>query len=189
MSRINRTYEEVWDERSFRIDPKKKYKYETPYLKEKDNTIRKTVVKGIYDRTLLSEVYFSPKNIQKVQNKLRYTIWKMSNKQFVIDEQNEDELIIVMRSIFLQYSRNLPTNISEQIEELNNIVVDEISPDVLSQTKQYLRYLEDRNEPYRIMDRPQNVSSAGTKTLEIHTALGFGDPNFKLSEPNSEYKN
>ena len=181
MSRIGRTYEEVWDERSIRIDSENKYEYQPAYDQSstKKNKVRKTILKGVFDRTLLSELYFSNDNIKKVQNKLRFTVWKMSNEQFVIDEQNPEELVIVMRSIFLQYSRNLQENIKEQINELNKIVIDKIAPEVLSNTKQYLKYLEDSNEPYRLMERPQNVSSAGSKSLEIHSALGFGDKNYR----------
>jgi hypothetical protein len=181
-ARIGRAYEEVWDERSIYIDKNIKSEYKPMYEMNtkpcaKENSIfRKNAVKGIHDETLLNQLFFSHKNIKNIQNKIRYTIWKMSREQFVIPEQNEVELQVVMRSIYLQYSRNLPHNIKEQINELNNIVVDNIAPDLLSNVKQYVRYLEDKNEPYRLMQRPVSLSAAGTKTLSIHTALGFGDP-------------
>lgn len=179
---IGRTYEKLWDERSFRIDQDKVTPYKPAYdqQKGKDNKVRHAAIRGIHEKTLLNQLYFSPANIRNIQNKLRYTIFKMSREQFVIPEQNEEELVIIMRSIYLQYSRNLNENVKEQISHLNDIVVDQLSPDLLANVKQYLKYLEDKNEPYRLMQRPQNVSSAGTKTLEIHTALGFGDPKFKL---------
>ena len=177
-TKIGRTYEEVWDQRSIYIDPEKNYEYQKPYddKKGKDNKVRTAAIRGIHDKTLLNQLYFSTKNIQ---NKLRYTVYKMSNGQFTIGDQNEEELAIIMRSIYLQYSKNLPDNITEQIRQLNNIVVDQTAPDLLSNVKQYIKYLEDANEPYKLMQRPQNVSSAGTRTLEITTALGFGDPNYK----------
>jgi len=182
MSRIGRTYEELWDSRAVRIDNEKNVEYQPSYdpKKGQDNKLRHSAIRGIHDRTLLNQLYFSEKNIENVQNKLRFTVYKMSRGQFTIGPQNETELTIVMRSIYLQFSRNLPDKIKEQIGELNKIVVDQLAPNVLSQTKQYLKYLEDSNEPYRLMQRPQNVSSAGSKTLEMHTALGFGDPNFKF---------
>ena len=181
MSRVGRTYEEIWDSRAVRIDNEKTFEYQPAYDTKKgpDNKLRHSAIRGIHDRTLLNQLYFSEKNIQNVQNKLRYTVYKMSRGQFTIGPQNETELTVVMRSIYLQYSRNLKTNIKEQIADLNKIVVEQLAPDLLSNVKQYIKYLEDRNEPYRLMERPQNVSSAGTKTLEIHTALGFGDPKYK----------
>ena len=177
---IGRTYEKLWDERSIRIDPTKVTKYQPSYHTDKgpDNKFAHAAVRGIHDKTLLNQLYFSEKNTKNIQNKLRYTIWRMSRKQFVIPEQNETELQIVMRSIFLQFGKNLPNNIKEQIQHLNELVVDDLAPRLLSNVKQYIRYLSDINEPYKLMQRPQNVSSAGTKTLELHTALGFGNSDF-----------
>ena len=178
---IGRTYEKLWDERSIRIDDKKVSSYQPSYHTDKgpDNKFAHAAVRGIHEKTLLNQLYFSQKNIKNIQNKLRYTVYKMSRGQFTIGNQNETELQIVMRSIFLQFGKNLPTNIKGQIANLNELVVDDLSPKVLSQTKQYIKYLEDINEPYRPIQRPQNVSSAGSKVLEMHTALGFGDPDFK----------
>lgn len=181
MSRIGRTYEELWDSRAVRVDNEKTFEYQPAYNPKKgqDNKFRHAAIRGIHDKTLLNQLYFSEKNIKNIQNKLRYTVFKMSNEQFTIAPQNEEELSIIMRSIYLQYCRNLPNNIKEQIGELNNIVVDQLAPDLLSNVKQYIKYLEDSNEPWRLMTRPQNLSSKGSKVLEIHTALGFGDKTFK----------
>ena len=177
MSRIGRTYEELWDSRAVRVDVNKTYEYQPAYDTKKgpDNKVRHAAVRGIHEKTVLNQLYFSEANIKNVQNKIRYTIFRMSKGHFKIGDQEEVKLVQIMRSIYLQYSRNLPDKIKEQIQHLNEIVVDQIAPDLLSNVKQYLKYLEDVNEPYRIMDHPQNVSSAGTKTLEMHTSLGFGD--------------
>ena len=182
MSRVGRTYEELWDERSIRVDNEKTFEYQPAYdtKKGKDNKIRHAAIRGIHERTLLNQLYFSEKNIKNVQNKIRYTIFRMSKGQFKIGEQEETKLAIIMRSIYLQYSRNLPTNIKEQIQHLNEIVVDQITPNLLSNVKQYLKYLEDINEPWRLMSLPQATTSKGTKVLEMHSALGFGDVNFKF---------
>ena len=178
---IGRTYEKLWDERSILIDDKKVTKYQPSYHTDKgpDNKFAHAAVRGIHEKTLLNQLYFSQRNIKNIQNKLRYTVYRMSRNQLTIGEQNETELQIVMRSIFLQFGKNLNEDIKGQIANLNELVVDDLAPRVLSNTKQYLKYLEDANEPYRLMSHPKNVSSAGSKTLEIHTALGFGDPDFK----------
>ena len=81
-----------------------------------------------------------------------------------------------MRSIFLQYSRNNVTKIKEQIQRLNEIVVEEVTPKILINIQQYLIYLRDRSKPYNgkgPIERPINVSNAGLKSLRIDTALGF----------------
>lgn len=172
-----RTLERIQDERMYRVgDNFQKSEYKPAYadIKTGSHTYRNESIRGIHDKSLLNTLYFSKANIKKVQNKLRYTIYKMSQNNFVIGEQQEMTLLIVMRSIYLQYSRNLRTNIKEQIAQLNNIVVDELAPKVLSNTKQYYRYLEDANEPWKVIQRGQATSNKGTRQLRLDTALGFG---------------
>ena len=74
-----------------------------------------------------------------------------------------------MRAIFLQNAKNLPTNITEQIEELNLLTVNEILPKVLSNIKQYIGYLENKASIPEPLARSVNVNSAGTKTLRSIT--------------------
>ena len=69
--------------------------------------------------TILSRAYFCDKNIQIIHNAIRATVYKNSNNNYLIGQQNEDTLKIIMRSIFLQYSRNDPNNITQQISKLN----------------------------------------------------------------------
>ena len=46
-----------------------------------------------------------------------------SNCQYTIGPQDCDALKIVMRSIYLQHSANQPTDVTSQIRELNNNVI------------------------------------------------------------------
>jgi hypothetical protein len=48
-----------------------------------------------------------------------------------------------MRSVFLQHAANQPTNISGQIEELNQIVLDYCIFHVYSEAQGYMKYLYD----------------------------------------------
>jgi len=172
--RIGRSFEELWAERGINLDKKSTPRFKM-YRDEKisTSTIHKMVLTGIIDTTALSDAYFSPQNIKKIQNLTRYTVWKSSNKLYIIDEQDQIELSIVMRSIFLQHSKNQPDQISSQIKELNKIVAEEIAPGIVGRVQQYLVYLRDKQKPYRLIERPKNVSSAGLKSLRIDSALGF----------------
>ena len=172
--RIGRSYEELWAERSVYLDkvPAQRFKMHKEENKEK-STLNKRALNGILETTPLSNAFFSPQNIKKVQNLTRYKVWMLSNKLYNIDEQDSIELSIVMRSIYLQHSRNQPDQIRQQIKELNTIVAEEISPEIMGKVQQYLGYLKDKQRPYNMMERPQNVSSAGLKSLRIDTALGF----------------
>ena len=177
-SRIGRNMDELWNERSFKVDLERKHSYQTMFQEKKsdNNTFRKEAIKNIHGKTLLNQLYFSDKNIENVDKKLRYTIYNMSKGQFSLGPQDKNEIGIAMRSVYLRYCKNLPDHITEQIRELNELTVSLLAPKVLSNTKQYIKYLEDINESHmRVIDRPVNVSSAGTKTLEMSSVLGFGN--------------
>lgn len=174
MSRIGRSYEELWGERSVRID-NKSYDRHRMNIDDKPNEhLRQVAIQGIHTKNLLNQVYFSPANIKIIQKRIRYNVWKQSEGAYQIDEQDETELSVIMRSMYLQYSKNLDTDIKNQVNELNNIVIEEVVPELISKAKSYQLYLRDSTEPYRVFSR-QGISTntAGTKTLEISTALGF----------------
>ncbi len=98
---------------------------------------------GLWDETSLSNAFFSQQNIQIVQNGIRAGVYKRSNGQYVIGPQNCDSLKIVMRSVFLQYSANQPTNITEQIQALNQMVLNYCIEQVYSEAQGYMQYLVD----------------------------------------------
>ena len=87
--------------------------------------------------------FFSQENIQIIQNGIRAGVYHKSNGQYLIGQQDCDTLKIIMRSIFLQYSANLPTNIAGQIKELNKMVLEFSIPSVFGEAKGYIKYLYD----------------------------------------------
>ena len=92
----------------------------------------------------LENTFFSKENIDLINKQLILNVYKKSQKQFLICNQDEKSLLIVMRYVFIEYSRNLPFDISNQIKELNNIVVGEITATVISNFDQKIGYLRDR---------------------------------------------
>lgn len=98
---------------------------------------------GNWNDTCLSLAFFSAKNIKILQNGIRAGVYNRSNGQYVIGEQNNDELKIVMRSIFLQYSKNLPTDIPQQIQDLNKLVLDYCIQQVYGEAEGYMKYKSD----------------------------------------------
>ena len=98
---------------------------------------------GQWNETALSSAFFSKENIQIIQNGIRAGVYNKSNGQYVIGPQDCDSLKIIMRSVFLQSAANQPTNISGQIEELNQIVLDYCIFHVYSEAQGYMKYLYD----------------------------------------------
>lgn len=121
---------------------------------------------GNWYNTQLSDAFFSAKNIQIIQNGIRAGVYKMSNGQYVIGEQNPNELKIIMRSVFLQYSKNLPNNITEQIASLNNLVLDYAVRQVYGEAVGYMKYKYDTSNMYEPISRPV-LSKTNDKQLVL----------------------
>jgi hypothetical protein len=98
---------------------------------------------GLWDETLLSKTFFSYQNINIIQNGIRAGVYKRSNGQYVIGPQDCDALKIVMRSIYLQYSANKKSNIPEQVNALNQMVLNYCIQQVYGEAQGYLKYLDD----------------------------------------------
>jgi hypothetical protein len=124
-------------------------------------------LKGIQVKSLLSIAFFSDKNIQIIQNNIRYNVFKSSNEKHVIGEQSPLQLQIIMRAIYLQYSKNLNDNIKQQIEDLNEMITNYCVPKILSELEQYIQYKNDVSNLYVPIPRSLNTSVAGTKTLSL----------------------
>ncbi len=119
--------------------------------------------------TALSRAYFSPENAQIVQNALRKQVHDATGT--VVQEQDVEQLQLVMRSVFLQYSRNQTHSadiIREQIQEMNTKVVDYCVPNIVSNLKQHQHYLKDvRTLPMPWQHVGQATSQAGSRSLEL----------------------
>ena len=98
---------------------------------------------GLWTDTYLSQTFFSQQNIQIIQNGIRAGVYHKSNGQYTIGPQDCDSLKIVMRSVYLQNAANQPNNITEQIAELNKIVLNYCIQQVYSEAQGYMKYIDD----------------------------------------------
>lgn len=122
-------------------------------------------LRGVQQESMLSKVFFHPKNVDLIQKQLIMYVFRITDGSYLIEKQDEADLQIVMRGIFLQHAKHLDTGIREQIRELNNLVVDDVAPGIVSEIKSHFGYLERAFGKREIMDRPMNVSNAGLRTL------------------------
>jgi len=121
---------------------------------------------GNWENTALSDAFFSTGNMEIVQNALRNGVYTMSKGAYLIGPQDCDNLKMIMRSVFLQSSMNLATNIPGQIEALNKIVVDMFVPKLYNEARAYIQYKRDASTMYKPIDRPI-YSAENDKTLEL----------------------
>ena len=125
---------------------------------------------GIQETSKLNQLFFSKKNLDIIQNNIRYTVYVKTNKKHIIDKQSDIELQIIMRSMYLQHSPNLEYNYKEQLEYLNKLVVDWCVEKIIPQLEQYIGYLKEVEYMPMPIDLPVNLSSKGSRTLRSVTS-------------------
>ena len=118
-----------------------------------------------YQGFILEDLFFSESNIEIVQKQLVLSIYKKTDRKYLIPFQNYKSILTVMKFIFNDQAKHLPYNITEQIKELNLKVVQELTPMIIKNIDSKLKYLDDINSPPPVNDLPLNVNSAGNKTL------------------------
>ena len=109
----------------------------------------------------LSRTFFSNDNVERLQRQIVNEVFKKSQKQ--IGRQSYQEIQIIMKSIYLQYGKNLNTDIEGQVLTLNKYVIDECVRIIVPNILQYNKYIEDITSPIPVMPRSQNVSNKGYK--------------------------
>ena len=105
----------------------------------------------------LELIYFSDENIELINKQLILSVYKNSNKTYKIGNQSTIALTIVMRYIFIEFSKNLLFDIKNQIKELNCRVINELVPKILTEVSQRINYLKEINAPRKILEYPVNV--------------------------------
>lgn len=133
-----------------------------------DTNMQNDALRGNWEQTPLSSAFFSLSNFARIQKAIKTEVYNRSgDKKWIIDDQSADEMQIIMRAMYLQYAKNLPTNIEGQVAELNNIVVEWAVPKIMSEIQQHFYYLRDISEMPKQMAHPVSVSSAGTKSFDM----------------------
>lgn len=108
------------------------------------------------DILLLRNVFFSDENVELINKQLVLTIYKQSEKKYLIDYQNSEKINIIMNYVYINYSKNYNCNIPQQIKELNTIVVGELTQPVLSEVKLRIHYLNDIATGKKLLQLPEH---------------------------------
>jgi hypothetical protein len=127
--------------------------------KQQDTDV--SIISNIVVPNALSRTYFSNDNVERLQIQIVNEVYNKSQK--TIGKQSYQELQVIMKSIYLQYGRNLNTDIEGQVLTLNKYVIDECVRIIVPNVLQYNKYIEDITSPIPVMPRSQNVSNKGYK--------------------------
>ena len=122
-------------------------------------------LKGIQDNNILSTAFFSKRNINCIQKQIQKQVLKATN--YTIGRQSDLQLQIIMRSIYLQYSKNLNCDYTNQIKDLNKKVTDYSVDRIVIEISQFLEYRKEVSRIPEPISLPKNLSNAGEKSTSL----------------------
>jgi hypothetical protein len=128
---------------------------------------RRDMVGHIHQETPLNTVFFSESNVEKLQDDIRDRVQALSGGKYVIDRQNEDHLKVIMRSYYLQFARNNPQMVAQELEDLNSRVIGYASGKVYSEVDFHMFYIKDVEDFAPPIANPMNSNVYGTRTGEL----------------------
>lgn len=118
-----------------------------------------------------STLFFSKKNIKEIQTRIRNTVYQVTRGEYLINEQDETNLVITMKSIYNKYGRDEldKTYYTDSLNYLDDLVVKKCVPQIISGIKSYILYLRDSNIPKgsRSLPKPESTSIVGTKNYVL----------------------
>ena len=153
--------------------------YRTPFLflqehRKNYNNMAPLALKGIAMESELSKMFFSDENFKRLQKMIKAEVFRRTNGEFRLDlDQEQRDLFIAMRAVYLEHSRFLPNMVVRQCKALNRKVVSDVVPGIITEVRQYYGYLKEINKPLSPIPRPLNVNNAGRRSLPSLTTTWF----------------
>lgn len=114
-----------------------------------------------------SAMFFSQQNVDRLQRRLQLEIRKRMG--YSIDRQSDDQLVIVMRYVYMQSGAN--EGGMDEVQRLNELVLAEIVPQVGAGLAQFVAYLKDASTLPTPIPRGTATSIKGSKTTELFRPL------------------
>jgi len=111
----------------------------------------------------VASVLFSQRNIERVQTMIRTIIKRKYG--YVIGRQSQDEIAIVLRSVYEMHGNPGARDPAAEVATLNARAMEFIIPNIKSNIESYLAYMRDSTTPWRLLDRPTNTSLRGQNVM------------------------
>jgi len=116
----------------------------------------------------ISSIFFSQENVERLQEKIKNEIYRESGGKYIMTEnQDLNDLLQMMRYIYLRFGENLPHKPVRQVKKLNQLLVNFILPDMMSNIKQYHGYLDTISKPIELMPLPVSLNTSGRKNIKV----------------------
>jgi len=123
--------------------------------------------------SFLSKIFFSMENIDIINKMIVMEVFDNTNKKYLINFQDEKNLMLVMQYVWSNYARNLESNIKEQIRCLNKQVLNEVIEDIMTFVKQQEDYLIDISTDLEPIPLPENTRTRVNQELPSMSDLFY----------------
>tara|TARA_B110000977_G_C10970031_1_gene451975 strand:+ start:156 stop:551 length:396 start_codon:yes stop_codon:yes gene_type:complete len=110
----------------------------------------------------LLQTFFGDANMRHIQNKLVNEVQKET--RYTIDEQSYDEIYIAMQYIFVNFARHCTLN---HLNYLNDLVLHELVPMVVSNVKLHMGYLQDICTLHTPIEHSKSTTNKGSQVNEF----------------------
>ena len=120
-----------------------------------------------HTNTPLNTVFFSEANKANLQQKIHDAVLAASKGEYDIGEQSEADLSLIMRSYYLQYAENDPSEVAAELDKLNQRVVAYASNRIMVEIVAYKRFRKDILDFPEPIERPKDMQIYGTRTGEL----------------------
>lgn len=142
----------------------------TPFLLWMDNNQKPIKIDNIIDNNLINDkseednielmkkAFYSDENIDYLQKSIIIRVYNDTDKNIILKKQKYEIIIQIMNSFWINKCKYLPYNYREQIEELNYLIIQYSSKELIKEAYFYLNYLKDRDNR-DLINTPINTKS------------------------------
>jgi hypothetical protein len=120
-----------------------------------------------HTNTPLNTLFFSESNVANLQQLIHDAVLDMSKGEYNIGPQSEADLLLIMRSYYLQYGQNDPDNVATEISQLNQRVVGYSANRIMVEIVAYKRFRKDILDFPEPIAHPLDMHIYGTRTGEL----------------------
>jgi len=124
-------------------------------------------VKGNVAADPVADLFFSRENIGLVQLGLKNMVLNHSCGKRRIGDQSMEELLQVMRAVYLQDALHQPYDYKGQVRRLNETVLRYCVPRILNEMEMHDTYLNELSRQPAPMKYGESTSVTGSKFLEL----------------------
>jgi hypothetical protein len=118
-----------------------------------------------HSNTDLNTRFFSQENIDALQSRIQILVRQMVGAD--IGRQSDSDLMLIMRSYYLQYARNDPNDVEAELQELNDRVAGFAANRIAVEVEAYRYYRKDILDFPEPIARPIDTQIYGTRTGEL----------------------